>query len=417
MTILTKGGNVPVPAEMLTLTLSWQRVPGAPGVDISALVLGENGKVGSDADMVFFNAPRHGSGAVELDGSGSGVRVNVAALPPHVDKVVIAGSSDGGAFGSVPGLTLSVTGSNGVVLASFTDMGATTETALVAGELYRRAGAWKFRAVGQGWASGLSGLATDYGITVDDAPAAPPTPPPPAYSPPPRPAQTYAPTPPAPTSSYAPPPPPAPAYAPPPAPAAAPAMVNLDKGRVSLRKGEKVSLTKTGAPSLTLVTMGLGWDPARWGKDIDLDASVITYDANARALEAVYFNHLNAYNRAIHHCGDNLTGAGDGDDEQIQIDLSAIPSEVAHLVFTINSYKGHKFTEVKNAFCRLVDGRTGAELVRFNLTDSERETGVVMATISRDRAGSWVMTAIGRFAKGRTVRDMLTIGSQVLPRL
>ena len=87
------------------------------------------------------------------------------------------------------------------------------------------------------------------------------------------------------------------------------------------------------------------------------------------------------------------------------------------MVFTINSYKGHKFTEVKNAFCRLVDGRTGAELVRFNLTDSERETGVVMATISRDRAGSWVMTAIGRFAKGRTVRDMLTIGSQVLPRL
>jgi len=195
-------------------------------------------------------------------------------------------------------------------------------------------------------------------------------------------------------------------------------MINLDKGKVSLRKGEKVSLTKTGAPSLSHVTMGLGWDPARRGKDIDLDASVITYDRNGRQLEAVWFGHLMHYGGAIRHSGDNLTGDGDGDgdDEQIQIDLSAIPPDVAHLVFTINSYRGQNFTEVKNAFCRLVDARTGAELVRFNLTESEKQTGVIMAVISRGQGGSWVMTAVGRFAKGRTVRDMYGVGAQVLPR-
>ena len=99
------------------------------------------------------------------------------------------------------------------------------------------------------------------------------------------------------------------------------------------------------------------------------------------------------------------------------VDLSALPPEVSHLVFTINSYRGHNFTDVKNAFCRLVDAKSGTELVRFNLTDSEKTTGVFMAAISRAPARTWVMTAIGRFAKGRTVRDMYTIGAQVLPRL
>lgn len=378
MTTLTKGGNVPVPTEPLTLNLSWQRLPGAPGVDLCALVLGADGTVGSDADFVFFNAPRHGSGAVELDSSGAEVRVDVATLPAHVDKVVIAASSDGGTFGSVTGLRLTVTGSGGAVLASFADMGATTETALVAGELYRRAGAWKFRAVGQGWASGLAGLATDFGISVDDAPPVPPATP-------------------------APPAPPA------------PAMINLDKGRVSLRKGDRVSLVKTGAPALANVTLGLGWDPARRGKSIDLDAAVITYDANGRQLKAVWFSNLVEYGGAIRHSGDNLTGAGEGDDEQIHVDLSAIPADVAHLVFTINSFGGQKFTDVSHAFCRLIDSRSSAELVRFDLTDSQRETGVVMATISRDRSGGWVMSAVGHFAKGRTVRAMYDVGAQVLP--
>lgn len=194
-------------------------------------------------------------------------------------------------------------------------------------------------------------------------------------------------------------------------------MVTLDKGRVSLRKGDRVSLVKSGAAALTKVTMGLGWDPARRGKSIDLDAAVITYDGNGRQLKSVWFSNLKEYRGAIRHSGDNLTGAGEGDDEQIHVDLSALPADVAHLVFTINSFGGQKFTDISRAFCRLVDARSNTELVRFDLTDSESETGVVMAAVSRAPSGSWVMTAVGHFAKGRTVRAMYDIGAQHLPRL
>jgi stress response protein SCP2 len=104
--------------------------------------------------------------------------------------------------------------------------------------------------------------------------------------------------------------------------------------------------------------------------------------------------------------GDNLTGEGEGDDEQIYLDLLRVPPHVAHLVFVINSFKGHKFTDVRNAFCRLVEVESNAELVRFDLTGAEARTGVVMAAISR-AGGSWEMRAIGAFHDGRTARAMV----------
>src|SRR5439155_26523363 len=126
---------------------------------------------------------------------------------------------------------------------------------------YRRNGQWKFRAVGQGYASGLAGLATDFGISVDDA-ATPPPPPPPGFVPP----------------------PPPPGFVPPPFPGQVPASPQpppapLDAGRVHLVKGARVSLVKSGASPLTQVTMGLGWDPAKGKRSIDLDASAIACDA------------------------------------------------------------------------------------------------------------------------------------------
>ena len=194
---MSKGSNVPVPTTALRVELSWRSGPGVPVADASALLL-VGGKVRSDADFVFYNQPEHVSGAVRHEGKrtdGAQVTdtllVDLARVEPSVETVVLAASADGGTFARVPDLCIEVRdAAQGTVAARFDSMDATVETAFVLGEFYRRQGAWKFRAVGQGYDSGLEGLATDFGITVDEpqqaAPvAAPPvsTPPPPAAQP------------------------------------------------------------------------------------------------------------------------------------------------------------------------------------------------------------------------------------------
>ncbi|MEU3568702.1 TerD family protein, partial [Kitasatospora sp. NPDC036755] len=179
--VMAKGANIALPAAAVRAVLRWSATPGAPDVDASALLLGATGKVRSDADFVFYNQPRHPSGLVrhlpKQQTSGGAeiidtVEVELGKLPAEVDRVVLAGSSEGGPFRSVPGLRLllfdATAGENGPALAEFEIDDAENVTALVAGELYRRSGAWKFRAIGQGYTSGLIGLATDFGITVDD---------------------------------------------------------------------------------------------------------------------------------------------------------------------------------------------------------------------------------------------------------
>jgi stress response protein SCP2 len=181
----------------------------------------------------------------------------------------------------------------------------------------------------------------------------------------------------------------------------------LDAGRVSLVKGSRVSLVKSGAPALTTVMMGLGWDPARGNKAVDLDASAIAFDQSGRKLAIVWFTNLGEYNGALRHAGDNLTGQGDGDDEQIYVDLDRVPVEVASIVFTITSFRGQKFTEIARAFCRLVDVTTGQELVRYDLSGSEARSGVVMAMLRRTPSGVWEMRAIGEFHDARTVKKLV----------
>jgi tellurite resistance protein TerA len=177
MTAMSKGANIPVAASSVRAVLTWTIGPGVPDVDASALLLTEQGRVRSDADFVFYNQPRHASGAVSHVGkSTSGsvrsdvIRVNLAAAEASINSVLIAASADGGSFGSVPGLALTLHDDAGPQLASFEITDASTETAFVFGELYRRGGGWKFRAVGQGYAAGLGGLAADFGISVDDEP-------------------------------------------------------------------------------------------------------------------------------------------------------------------------------------------------------------------------------------------------------
>lgn len=396
---LTKGGNAPLARDRVRVV-----VQAGATVDVSALLCGATGKVRSDADMVFYNQPQ-GPG---VRWTPDGVELELPAVPADVDKVAITASLDGSgppSFGAAGAVRVLVQAAGEAQpLALFDVTGLSQETALVCLEVYRRAGAWKVRAVGQGWASGLAGIATDYGITVDDpgpqtsgrTPPPPPPPPPPSYPPPTGPPLGAAPAP------GTVPPPPAPV-------AAAGHPVNLDKGRVSLQKRQTVSLVKTGAPPLSKVTMGLGWDPADGGAQIDLDASVIAFDARGKDIDKVWFMGKKGLGGAIVHSGDNLTGAGEGDDEQIRVDLSAIPPQVVALVFTVNSFSGQRFTEVRSAFCRLLDAN-GVELVRFDLSESKPSTGVVMCALHRDPGSggqTWMMTGLGEFADGKTVRAMV----------
>ncbi|MEU2248371.1 TerD family protein [Streptomyces sp. NPDC019224] len=182
---LPKGANTPIASAGVRVELGWRTGPGAPDVDASALLLTAGGRVRSDDDFVFYNQPVHPRGAVRHEGrrqDGAGVvetiQVALSAVEQDIASVVLAASTDG-TFGRVAGLYVRVLdAASGVETARFDPVDATTETAFVLGELYRRNGAWKFRAVGQGYASGLAGLATDFGITVDEpAPPVPPDPP------------------------------------------------------------------------------------------------------------------------------------------------------------------------------------------------------------------------------------------------
>ncbi|NUU25947.1 MAG: TerD family protein, partial [Streptomycetaceae bacterium] len=186
---MTKGGNTVLDAASVRVVLEWRPGPGVPDIDCSALLLADDGRVRSDADFVFYNQPRHPSGAVvhgdkvvSPSGCSDAFRVDVKSLERDITRVVVAGSADGGRVSAVPGLVLRVyDATGGGELLNFPIAGATTETAFVFGEIYLRNDVWKFRAVGQGYDSGLAGLAMDYGINVDDeadeAPAAPaPTP-------------------------------------------------------------------------------------------------------------------------------------------------------------------------------------------------------------------------------------------------
>jgi tellurium resistance protein TerZ len=183
---------------------------------------------------------------------------------------------------------------------------------------------------------------------------------------------------------------------------------------VSLSKGQKISLSKA-APGLSNLLIALGWDPVKkkglFGMggssgEIDLDASVIVLNASKQVLEYVYFGQLRSRDGAIAHGGDNLTGKGDGDDEVIRVDLDKLSKDAAHLVVTVNSYRGQTFNEVENAYCRLADTKSGKEICRFELSEKGRNTGFVMAVVSRVN-GEWEAKSLGVAATGRTAQDLV----------
>ncbi|GHI21739.1 MULTISPECIES: TerD family protein [Streptomyces] len=418
MTAMTPGSNLPLTAPRVAVDVA------APvRLDVSGLLLGADGKVRSDDDFIFYNQPA-GPGVTYRSGGGTApdaILVDTGALPAGIERIVVTASPDaaGQTFQGIEPTATVREADSGAVIATFTPPQLATETALVVVEIYQRNGAWKVRAVGQGYANGLAGIATDFGVSVEEEPAAPAAVAPPVPAAPPAPpAQPPLVTPPGaddPRFAFGAPAAPAPV---PPAPAAAPApgtgKINLDKGRVSLQKNQTVSLVKGGRPLLSQVKMGLGWEPAYRGKDIDLDASVIAFGPQRNHLDSCYFGKLNILGGSIRHSGDNLTGEGGGDDEVITVDLGRLPADATGLVFTVNSFSGQKFTEVAKAYCRLLDAATGEELVRFDLTSAEPQTGVMMAKLIKQFSGEWEMTAMGEFVKSRTVRGMVKPAAQGL---
>ncbi|WP_369253075.1 VWA domain-containing protein [Geodermatophilus amargosae] len=251
--VLTRGGNVGLAQAGLTgpvvVTLTWTPAPGVDA-DLSAFLTTAAGKVRSDGDFVFYNQPGGAGGAVRhLGKTARGgatvdqVRIDPAALPADVEKVVIGASLDGaGSFGALSGLAVEVAAEGAAVPAVRCELGAGPETALVFAEVYRRGAEWKVRAVGQGYTNGLAGMATDVGVSVDDEPA------------------------------------PQPAAAPaPPAPAAAPVstekrrIVDLEK-KLATSAPQMLSLVKTAGVSLE--KRGLGEHTARVALVLDISGSM-----------------------------------------------------------------------------------------------------------------------------------------------
>ncbi|MFE7778960.1 TerD family protein [Streptomyces sp. NPDC057445] len=343
---MLKGANVPVPALNVRLELGWRSGNGVPDVDASALLLDSgSGKVRSDADFVFYNQPAHTSGAVRhegkrtaADGATDQLFVDLARVEPTVDRIVVAASADGGSFGQVPGLYVRLLDAvAGTEIARYDSRDATVETAFILGELYRRQGTWKFRAVGQGYGSGLEGLATDFGITVDEPQQAAPPPPAPHHAPAAAPARPPVTAPPAPAVPTAP----------------GPATVRLTKVTLT-KESPTVSLSKQGGTSGAM-RVNLNWEVRKqfkgWGAklgravavhaDLDLDLCALyeLTDGRKGVVQALG-NAFGALHQPpyIHLDGDDRTGAVDsGENLTVNLDHK---DKLRRVVIFVTIYEG-----------------------------------------------------------------------------
>ncbi|WP_086854232.1 TerD family protein [Streptomyces coeruleofuscus] len=394
---MLKGSNTAVPTAALRVELGWRAGPGVPDADASALLL-VSGKVRSDADFVFYNQPAHSSGAIRHEGKRNAdgrvtdtLFVDLARVEPEIETIVVAASSDGGAFGQVPGLYIEVQdAAQGTAVARFDNPGATTETAFVLGEFYRRQGAWKFRAVGQGYSSGLEGLATDYGITVDEPQQSAPAP--------------------VPAAAPAPPVAPPSAHTPPPAvpPAAPPEPVRLTK--VTLTKAApSVSLTKQGGTSGAL-HVNLNWQvrkqfsgwsskfgrPAAMHADLDLDLCALyeLTDGSKGVVQALG-NAFGALRRPpyIHLDGDDRTGAvSTGENLTVNLDHK---DDFRRILVFVTIYEGARSFADLNATVTL-QPQHGAP-IDFSLDECTVPSSVCALALITNTGGDLVVQREARY--------------------
>ena len=192
---------------------------------------------------------------------------------------------------------------------------------------------------------------------------------------------------------------------------------------VNLQKGQKINLKKSDGSSLTHIMVGLGWDAKKssggflssifgTSNDFDCDASAFICK-NGKLTDTddvVYFGNLTHKSGAVRHMGDNLTGEGEGDDEQIFIDLAKMPNHYDKIVFVVNIYKGierkQHFGMINNAFIRIVDSDSGVELCRYNLTDNYDGMLAMVAGEVYFKNGEWKFNAIGNGTKDASLKDL-----------
>lgn len=177
---------------------------------------------------------------------------------------------------------------------------------------------------------------------------------------------------------------------------------------INLQKGQKVDLTK-GNPGLNNLIVGLGWDTNKYdgGSDFDLDTAAFLVNDTGRVPsqdEFVFYGNLNHKSGGVTHLGDNLTGAGDGDDEQIKIDLSKVPADITKIAFTVTIYESdvrrQNFGQVSNAYIRIIDESKGEELIRYDLgEDFSIETAVIVGELYKN-GSEWKFNAIGSGFQG-----------------
>jgi tellurium resistance protein TerZ len=193
---------------------------------------------------------------------------------------------------------------------------------------------------------------------------------------------------------------------------------------ISLKKNVGISLSKAANSTVTSFTLGVGWDAfikkekkeggffgfggrktgnaEKVPMNVDLDASCLLFDDNKNLIDNIYFNQLMSKDGSIKHSGDNLTGDGDGDDEQIVVTLSDIADNVSYIVFTVNAFTSSvNFNNVENAFCRLVNNSNNQEVLRYELDSSGDHDAIIMAALTR-KGDDWEVKALGEPSKGRT---------------
>lgn len=197
--------------------------------------------------------------------------------------------------------------------------------------------------------------------------------------------------------------------------------MEVEKMAISLAKGQKVDLTKTN-PGLTKVVVGLGWDVNKYdgGNDFDLDSSVFLLGENGKVSsesDFVFYNNTTGGNGSVVHTGDNRTGAGDGDDETITVDLSAVPAEVKRVAFTITIHDGEarrqNFGQVSNSYVRILNAGSNEEMIRYDLgEDFSIETAIVVGELYRHN-NEWKFSAIGSGYQGGLAALATDFGLQV----
>lgn len=393
---LTKGRHK---VCKLLVGLGW-RTGEKLSLDTAAFLLGENRRVAREEDFVFYGNLRHTSGSVEHKGGTANtvgcpdmeqISVNLPLVPENVNYIAITATiydaeSRQQNFGQVADAYIRIADeeSGQELLRYNLGNNFSVETAIIVGEIYRHKGEWKFNAVGGGYKGGLAALCNSFGIEVAEDEG---------NSPPPPTAKRQSESP----------------------------VLRPGLTAVNLKKGQKISLEKRDGSGLKRVLVGLGWDPANptgsgiiesLTGNIDCDASAFlcTDGYIAENSDIIYFGRLQHKSGAVKHMGDNLTGEGEGDDEQIWVNLAQLPRRYDKIVFVVNIFHFFKtkqhFGMIKNAFMRIVDAETGRELCRFSLTDDYSGMKAVIFGELYRREDKWLFAPIGKGTVDDSVQEL-----------